>query len=179
MRVAGVDGGGASADRVAKVVPLDHGADNVTADIVSRIHLHAKIPESYGEPLQVSRYRPGGRYELHYDSTRRLGRQSTFLLYLNTLEPADGGQTVFPNAGGGAAPAAAAPPFGDRSAGCPDTYAGGGGLSVRPRAGDAIHFFNHLPDLSLDRLSLHGSCPTLAADKWIAQRWIRRTPGRK
>lgn len=42
-------------------------------------------------------------------------------------------------------------------------------LQVR---GDALMFYSLKPDGGMDETSLHGSCPTLAGDKWSATKWI-------
>jgi 2OG-Fe(II) oxygenase superfamily len=47
-------------------------------------------------------------------------------------------------------------------------------LKILPRAGDGILWFNHEPDLTMDKRALHGGCPpTDGASKTIAQRWMR------
>lgn len=51
-------------------------------------------------------------------------------------------------------------------------------LAVKPVAGKAILWYNHFLDATgqlgeLDPLTLHGSCPVLKGEKWIANFWIR------
>lgn len=45
-------------------------------------------------------------------------------------------------------------------------------LSVKPRKGDALLFFNLRPDAVPDPLSLHGGCPVIEGEKWSATKWI-------
>ena len=45
-------------------------------------------------------------------------------------------------------------------------------LSVKPRKGDALLFFNLHPDAIPDPLSLHGGCPVIEGEKWSATKWI-------
>lgn len=44
------------------------------------------------------------------------------------------------------------------------------GIAIRPRKGDALLFWNSLPDpLMADRRSLHASCPTVRGEKWTGK----------
>lgn len=53
-----------------------------------------------------------------------------------------------------------------------------GGLRYKPRMGDAVLFWSVLPDgVSLDPHALHGSCPVVKGDKWVAVKWIRNKGG--
>ncbi len=44
-------------------------------------------------------------------------------------------------------------------------------LAVRPKKGDAVLFWSLRTDGSLDRGSMHGSCPVLKGTKWAATKW--------
>jgi hypothetical protein len=47
-------------------------------------------------------------------------------------------------------------------------------LKFPPRRGDGILWFNHEPDLSIDKKALHGGCPPKhGKEKIICQRWMR------
>lgn len=59
----------------------------------------------------------------------------------------EGGETVFPNAKGNVS----AVPWWDELSEC-----GKGGLSVKPKMGDALLFWSMKPDATLDEHSLHG-----------------------
>ena len=48
-----------------------------------------------------------------------------------------------------------------------------GGLHVKPRAGDALLFWNVHPNATFDKYSLHGGCPVTLGEKWVATKWIR------
>lgn len=144
------------------------GADEVISDVEDRIALVSMIPKQNGEGIQVLRYRDGQEYKPHTDyfhdkfntDTSHGGqRLATMLMYLTT--PGAGGETVFPMG----LPKSTGPGFSD----CGRT-----GLSVRPRAGDAILFYSLKPDGSEDIASTHGSCPTLEGEKWSATKWMHR-----
>lgn len=45
------------------------------------------------------------------------------------------------------------------------------GLAVKPRKGDAVLFFSLRTEGTLDKGSLHGSCPTLKGFKFAATKW--------
>jgi len=110
-------------------------------------------PLENGEGLQVLRYRPGAEYKPHYDyfdpaepgteSILKRGGQrvGSVVCYLNT--PAEGGATVFPDAG----------------------------LEVAPVQGNAVFFSYDRPHPSTK--SLHGGAPVVAGEKWVATKWMR------
>ncbi|KAJ0659901.1 putative procollagen-proline 4-dioxygenase [Helianthus annuus] len=49
---------------------------------------------------------------------------------------------------------------------------GGGGLSVKPKMGDALLFWNIKPDGTMDLSSLYGGCPVIKGSKWAATKGI-------
>lgn len=101
-----------------------------------------------GEPLAVLRYSPGQQYRLHLDTIAGAANQriKTVLVYLN--DGYAGGETQFPTLG----------------------------VTVRPRAGDAIVFTNTLPDGRPDERARHAGLPVTQGAKWLATRWIRAAP---
>ena len=121
--------------------------------IEARIAKLLQWPVSHGEHLQVLHYRPGDRYEPHYDyfdptqpgATPLLARGgqrlATLLMYLR--EPERGGDTTFPDLG----------------------------LSFAPKRGSALFFSYPVPDPSSK--SLHGGAPVQAGEKWVATKWLR------
>lgn len=121
--------------------------------IEARIAKLLQWPVTHGEHLQVLHYRPGDRYEPHYDYfdptqpgaapllARGGQRLATFLMYLR--EPERGGDTTFPDLG----------------------------LSFAPRRGSALFFSYPVPDPSSK--SLHGGAPVQAGEKWVATKWLR------
>jgi prolyl 4-hydroxylase len=121
--------------------------------IEARIAKLLQWPVSHGEHLQVLHYRPGDRYEPHYDYfdptqpgaapllARGGQRLATFLMYLR--EPERGGDTTFPDLG----------------------------LNFAPKRGSALFFSYPVPDPSSK--SLHGGAPVQAGEKWVATKWLR------
>ena len=113
------------------------------------------FPTSHGEDFQILHYPIGGEYRPHYDTFNpdspaaeylRFGGQrvATFMIYLNTT--ASGGETHFPLAG----------------------------LSITPKKGKAVLFYN-VDDLgNIDEMSLHAGRPVLEGEKWIITRWLRQ-----
>ena len=129
------------------------GEHPVIARLERRIAALLNWPTERGEGLQILRYRPGARYEPHYDyfdpeksGTPRIierggQRVGTLVMYLNT--PARGGATTFPDAG----------------------------LEVAPVRGSGVFFSYDRPHPSTR--TLHGGAPVLAGEKWVATKWLR------
>jgi prolyl 4-hydroxylase len=127
----------------------------IVADIEQRIARQAGLPVENGEGLQLLNYQFGQQYLPHFDffDPTRPGnaqvlanggqRVASCILYLNTAEA--GGETIFPEV--------------DKS--------------VKAIQGDAVLFYNVTLDGQPDPLSLHGSTPVLAGEKWVATKWIR------
>lgn len=101
-----------------------------------------------GEALTILRYRPGQEFRPHFDAigNARNQRTKTVLIYLN--EGFTGGETQFPKLG----------------------------VTIRPKAGDAIAFTNTLADDATDPQSIHAGLPVTQGVKWLATRWIRKRP---
>ncbi|PPS19108.1 hypothetical protein GOBAR_AA01418 [Gossypium barbadense] len=47
------------------------------------------------------------------------------------------------------------------------------GLKVKPRRGDGLLFYSLFLNGTIDPTSLHGSCPVIKGEKWVATKWIR------
>ncbi len=132
--------------------------DVVVHHIEERLSSLAMLPLAHGEPLVMLHYAPGDEYQTHVDyfdpsiPGRQKGleaggqRLMTILTYLN--QPTAGGETVFPEVD----------------------------LTVPPRAGTALMFFNTLPNGEIDRLSRHAGAPVRSGEKWLATRWFRELP---
>ena len=45
-------------------------------------------------------------------------------------------------------------------------------LSVAPKRGDAVLFYDVTPDGMLDEMSEHGGCPVISGTKWAANLWV-------
>lgn len=129
--------------------------DQFIVDLEERLAQLSRFPVENGENIQILNYQIGQEYRPHYDffdpdrpgsiSALQPGGQRvvTILMYLNTV--AAGGECIFPRVG----------------------------LSVAPRQGDALMFYNTYSDGVLDRDSLHSSLPVLEGEKWVATQWIR------
>ncbi|KAJ4841631.1 hypothetical protein Tsubulata_004931 [Turnera subulata] len=148
---------------------LARGRDKVIREIEKRIADFTFIPVEHGEGLQILHYEVGQKYEPHYDyfmdefNTKNGGQRiATVLMYLSDVE--EGGETVFPAAKGNVS----AVPWWNELSEC-----GKGGLSVKPKMGDALLFWSMKPDGSLDPSSLHGGCPVIRGNKWSSTKWMR------
>jgi prolyl 4-hydroxylase len=139
--------------RTSRGMFFQRGESPLVSRIEDRIARLLRWPVEKGEHLQVLHYRPGDRYEPHYDYfdpagsgtasvlTRGGQRIATFLMYLR--EPERGGDTTFPQLG----------------------------LRFAPRRGCALFFSYDRPDPSTK--TLHGGAPVLAGEKWVATKWLR------
>ncbi|MCO5567445.1 hypothetical protein L7F22_021136 [Adiantum nelumboides] len=123
------------------------------------------VPASHGEAFNVLRYEIGQKYNSHYDffnpaeyGPQKSQRMASFLLYLSDVE--DGGETMFPFEG-------------FRNMNGKYDYKQCIGLRVKPRQGDALLFYSMYPNGTFDKTSLHGSCPVIKGEKWVATKWIR------
>ncbi|KDP23952.1 hypothetical protein JCGZ_25340 [Jatropha curcas] len=148
---------------------LARGRDKKIREIEKRIADFTFIPVEHGEGLQVLHYEVGQKYEPHFDyfndefNTRNGGQRiATLLMYLSDVE--EGGETVFPAAEGNVSDV----PWWNELSEC-----GKGGLSVKPKRGDALLFWSMKPDASLDPSSLHGGCAVIKGNKWSATKWMR------
>ncbi|KAL6758810.1 hypothetical protein V8C86DRAFT_2585919 [Haematococcus lacustris] len=142
--------------------------DAVIESIERRVAEWTLTPVHNGEGLQVLRYKPGQKYDAHWDwffdaeNTRNGGnRWSTVLMYLHEgLE--EGGETVFPKL---PAPGGSNPQLSDCA-----RHA----LAVRPRKGDAILFHSVTFNGTFEERSMHGACPVLRGEKWSMTKWIHQ-----
>jgi prolyl 4-hydroxylase len=142
-----------NAARTSDGMFFERGEHPVIVRLERRIAALVNWPVERGEGLQILRYRPGARYEPHYDyfdpekpGTPRIlerggQRVGTLVMYLNT--PERGGATTFPDAG----------------------------LQVAPVRGSAV-FFSYERAHPSTR-TLHGGAPVLAGEKWVATKWLR------
>ncbi|MET1116192.1 MAG: 2OG-Fe(II) oxygenase [Comamonas sp.] len=141
-------------DRTSEGMFFQRGELPLVQQLEERIARLLNWPLENGEGLQVLRYGPGAEYKPHHDYfdphepgtasiVRRGGqRVGTLILYLN--EPAQGGATIFPEAG----------------------------LQVVPQRGHAVFFSYERPDPATR--TLHGGAPVIQGEKWIATKWLRQ-----
>jgi prolyl 4-hydroxylase len=135
--------------RAAAVLAMDEALLQAPVrDEENEQHLHPHST-SLAESLQVVRYKKKQEYTAHHDfvypsQTHRMQptRFATLLLYLN--DDFTGGQTVFPRAVNAH--------FHD-------------GISIEPKKGRAVLFYNVLPDGNVDDLSIHSSKPVEKGEK--------------
>lgn len=133
--------------------------------IEEKIARATMIPRSHGEAFNVLRYEIGQRYHAHFDAfnpaeygPQKSQRVASFLLYLSDVE--EGGETMFPFENGMNM---------DNSYDFRNCI----GLKVKPRRGDGLLFYSLFPNGTIDPTSIHGSCPVIKGEKWVATKWIR------
>ena len=82
---------------------------------------------------------------IHQQEHKNYGgpRLTTFMVYLSQVE--SGGHTVFPTI---------------------DLY-------VKPKAGDALFWFNLNSSGDYDTRNIHLGCPVMYGNKWIANKWVK------
>lgn len=121
------------------------------------------IPKAHGEAFNVLRYRPGGRYETHYDyfddeeyGPQASQRAATLLVYLK-VPPRNGGGIGDGGGGGGETCFPLAELEGEELARGVRDFRACSGLKVPPtRPGDAVLFYNLHPNGTTDKRSMHG-----------------------
>ncbi|KAK9841956.1 hypothetical protein WJX81_000879 [Elliptochloris bilobata] len=125
-------------------------------------------PVSHGEPFNVLRYEPGQHYDSHYDifepesyGPQPSQRMATVLFYLSDVE--EGGETVFLLEGEKGL--ARKPTIDYKSCDV--------GYKYKPRRGDALLFYSLHHNGTVDGRALHGGCPVVKGEKWVATKWIR------
>ncbi|KAL8151767.1 hypothetical protein V2J09_021575 [Rumex salicifolius] len=132
--------------------------------IEEKIARATMIPRNYGEDFNILRYEIGQKYNSHYDAfspleygPQKSQRVASFLLYLSDVE--EGGETMFPYENG-------RPNINYDFVKCI-------GLKVKPRRGDGLLFYSLFLNGTIDPVSLHGSCPVVKGEKWVATKWMR------
>nr|CAN75013.1 hypothetical protein VITISV_039948 [Vitis vinifera] len=119
----------------------------------------------YHVAFNILRYEIGQRYNSHYDAfdpaeygPQKSHRIATFLVYLSDVE--EGGETMFPFENG-------------LNMDKDYDFQRCIGLKVKPHQGDGLLFYSMFPNGTIDPTSLHGSCPVIKGEKWVATKWIR------
>ncbi|KAF4721141.1 hypothetical protein FOZ63_006151, partial [Perkinsus olseni] len=140
--------------------------DPILRRVLKRFQRAARIPDKFGETLQIGRYTEGQKYEIHHDSTPGRGtamwRPATIITYLSDVE--EGGHTIFI-------------PFNDERcrplSNCCQQEDMPGTIRVPPKLGRAVLFYSYDLEGKHDPASRHAACPVLKGTKWIAQRWFQ------
>jgi len=151
----------------------------VLSTLLKRLHRVAHIPMGDAEGLQIGRYMPGQKYEVHKDTdpAHDVARPATFLMYLSDVEA--GGDTLFTGLNKSNCYAKwHMSPTGEKKYGCANCCENDyqNTLRVTPKKGRGVLFFNHDMTGMPDARSEHAACPVRAGVKWIAQRWFRYVP---
>mmetsp|Transcript_15986 Transcript_15986/g.34537 ORF Transcript_15986/g.34537 Transcript_15986/m.34537 type:complete len:272 (+) Transcript_15986:87-902(+) len=151
---------------------LNLGEDEVVKSIEERIARWTHLPVLHGEAMEVLRYKDGQKYEEHWDwfEAKEIkdstgNRVATVLMYLSDVLDGAGGETALP----------LALPLDDRvqTLDSMSPCAKKRGLSIRPKKGDTLLFWDLHPDgQTPDRRTLHASCPTFKGAKWTATKWL-------
>ncbi|XP_047440023.1 transmembrane prolyl 4-hydroxylase-like [Mugil cephalus] len=178
------------------------GSHHVLHTLRNRVISLTRLPSALvelSEPLQVIRYEHGDFSHAHHDSspshsettcahTRLAGNTSaltevscrylTVLFYLSSTE--EGGETTFPVADNRTYEEQALVQNGVDLTDTQETC-GRGNLRIKPTAGTAVLWYNHLSDGrgwmgELDEYSLHGDCPVRRGVKWVANSWVNVDP---
>ncbi|XP_051518847.1 transmembrane prolyl 4-hydroxylase isoform X1 [Myxocyprinus asiaticus] len=175
---------------------LGEGTHHLLKSIKNRVTRLTRLPSSLvklSEPMEVVRYEQGGYSHAHHDSSptnpnsscahthlaannsssyQGACRYLTVLLYLNSVD--GGGETSFPVADNRTYEEEV---LGDLS----QQYCDKGNLKVKPAAGTALLWYNHLSDGNgwvgeLDEFSLHGDCLVTRGFKWTGIVWVNIDP---
>ncbi|XP_068647322.1 probable prolyl 4-hydroxylase 6 isoform X2 [Aristolochia californica] len=156
-----------SPDRTSSGVFLDKGHDEVVRWIEDRISSWTFLPKENGEPLHILHYEAEDKYKPYYDYFKGKSsnliegqRLATVLIYLSNVSK--GGETILPNSE-------------LKDAQLKDetwSPCAKASYAVKPVKGNALLFFNLHLNLTEDDSSLHGSCPVIEGEKWIAMKRI-------
>lgn len=153
--VAGVTGSAYHSARTSATVFLNASATEIMRRIEERATAVAGYPRSHLEALQVVRYKPGQKYDAHYDwfdpdQREQLtwgGQRATTLFVYLSESPAweTTGGTEFPMAG----------------------------IVAKPPQGTAILFRDTHPNGTVDYRTFHGGLPPSNSTKYGLNVWIR------
>ncbi len=179
-----------SPHRVSDVawLPPDDLLKHVQERLATLTGFDVKALRGAAEELQVIHYSaPGGVFKAHHDSTGFNPRLLTALIYLNSLslggegEGEGNGGTWFPFAHGrGGSGNGSSPHL--TSVNEAVAFALGvtsvkeQGMTIAPKKGSAVLFFNHAPDGTVDPLAVHAGLPVFEGEKWAANYWYGGLP---
>ena len=170
MVVGSNDTGVVDSIRTSAGTFINRNWDPVITTIENRLAVWSHLPPENQEDMQVLRYGPTNKYGPHIDG---LGRVMSVLIYL--IEPTFGGETAFAST---QTQSWLHPEMGEKSQGKFSDCAKGH-VAYRPKRGDAIMFYDQLPDYKQeDAMSMHTGCPVVEGVKWNAVKWIHGVPFR-
>ena len=162
--------------------------DDILSEMQRRIAALTGIPLSYlqlkSEDLQVVKYDSNGQFQLHQDSSHFHPRMVTALVYLQDATVPEnggdvGGDTWFPFAPGVADRECTVGSTAEAVTmlqGQADSGHSLDGLTITPRIGRAVIFFNHLRDGSIDYMAIHAGKKVFSGTKWVANYWVKHDP---
>lgn len=120
----------------------------VGLELEARICGLVGLPSSHREPWEITRYRPGEAFGLHFDAAAGPSALRRFTAIACLQAPEAGGQTAFPRIG----------------------------RSIAPQAGKLLWWPNlDAADRPMPE-ALHEGRPVLAGEKWILATWIGARP---
>lgn len=168
--------------RDSDTIGLYNSSEEIVQHFRSLMANLAMLPIENSEVLQLTRYTPGQKYGLHFDSSLNVGRVVTVLVFLD--EVIEGGELVFPWAklragveldgvsgpGRNISDLVGVHVEPDIDAMC---ALDSGSLLIAPRVGRVALFYSHRPDLRRESYAaMHGGCRVTQGTKFIAQLWF-------
>jgi len=138
------------------------------------------LPWKLAEPVSLTKYSHNQNYALHFDSgfvmgSKKMKRVATFLVYLNSVSY--GGETIFPRTINDSDVDHTLVP--NEKPLLKEICYRDDVLKVTPEGRSCLVFYNHLTEEQggeLNPRSVHGSCPVISEEKWIAQIWLHHEP---
>lgn len=147
------------ANRTSKVLWVRDEEHDVAMKVAKLAEQLTGLPIENQESLQIAKYDVGGKFNSHYDAcntgtqeyrnkiNRNAGqRRATLLIYLN--DDFEGGETVFNKIG----------------------------LTVKPKKGKGILFWNTTRTEKILIKSMHCGRPVISGEKWICTKWSHPLP---
>ncbi|XP_052776600.1 prolyl 4-hydroxylase subunit alpha-1-like [Mya arenaria] len=141
--------------RTSQNIFLQKSEYDTNTTFIARVEAFTGMKRMSYEKYQIGNYGVGGEYYLHHDYFPKINASSkephksdqriaTFMVYLSDVQA--GGATVFPHAG----------------------------ISVFPKKGNALFWYNLFNNGTEHPNTRHSACPVLLGDKWVGNLWIRR-----
>ncbi|XP_043465899.1 prolyl 4-hydroxylase subunit alpha-2-like [Leptopilina heterotoma] len=119
---------------------------NKRAGHMANLNIHTS------EALQIAYYKPGGYFNEHVDFDHNKenpfpnvgfgNRIGTLMFYLNNVQ--EGGKTIFSHLN----------------------------VTLTPKKGNAVFWYNTLPNGELDYFTVHAGCRVVSGVKWVANKWF-------